>query len=131
MIFVDTSAWFALYVPEDADHTAARAFLTVNREPFLTTDYVIDELLTLLRSRDLSHRAMTVGESMLVKAACPIEWTKRADVESAWQVFSKFSDKQWSFTDCVSYAVMQRLGINIAFAFDQHFRQFGFCRVVP
>lgn len=55
----------------------------------------------------------------------------RADVAAAWAVFRKFADKDWSFTDCVSKVVMERLGLTSAFAFDQHFRQFGSVRVVP
>jgi hypothetical protein len=54
VIFVDTGAWFAAFVPKDADHSAARAWLAGNEAPLLTTDYVLDELLTLLRMRGKS-----------------------------------------------------------------------------
>jgi predicted nucleic acid-binding protein len=53
------------------------------------------------------------------------------DVDTAWQIFRSHRDKAWSFTDCVSYAVMKRLNINEAFAFHEHFRQFGFVNVLP
>ena len=50
----------------------------------------------------------------------------------AWEVFRRFSDKRWSFTDCTSKVVMDRLGIaGPCLAFDQHFRQFGSIQVVP
>lgn len=48
MIFVDTGAWFAAIVPTDPNHERAAAFLAANREPLITTDYVVDETLTLL-----------------------------------------------------------------------------------
>ena len=51
MIFVDTGAWFASVIPTDPDHAAARDWLAANTAPLLTTDYVIDETLTLLRAR--------------------------------------------------------------------------------
>jgi predicted nucleic acid-binding protein len=51
MIFVDTGAWYASLVPTDPDHTTAAQWLATNRSPLLTTDYVVDETLTLLRSR--------------------------------------------------------------------------------
>ena len=51
MIFVDTGAWFATFVPNDPDHAAADAWLQANVQPLVTTDYVIDELLTLLKIR--------------------------------------------------------------------------------
>ena len=46
-------------------------------------------------------------------------------------LFDAYTDKKWSFTDCVSYAVMKRLGIREAFALDDDFRQFGFVSVKP
>lgn len=49
----------------------------------------------------------------------------------AREVFERYADKQWSFTDCVSYAVIERLGIKQTFAFDRRFRQFGIVDVVP
>ena len=49
----------------------------------------------------------------------------------AWDVFASHKDKGWSFTDCVSRAVIDRLGIVTACAFDVHFRQFGSLNVVP
>jgi uncharacterized protein len=53
------------------------------------------------------------------------------DIEAAWLIFERFDDKQWSFTDCVSYVVVERLAIKTAFAFDEHFRQFATLEVVP
>lgn len=58
-------------------------------------------------------------------------WVKEEDVWAAWKAFVSFDDKTWSFTDCVSYAVMLRRGIVEAFALDNHFKQFGFTTVRP
>jgi uncharacterized protein len=51
-IFLDTGAWFASLVPSDPDHSAARGWFGRNAHPLITTDYVIDELLTLLKARN-------------------------------------------------------------------------------
>lgn len=130
-IFVDTGGWFARFVPTDRDHPAAREWFEQNTRPLLTTDYIIDELLTVLRMRNEFQRALEVGGPLLNGDLCDLEWVTEADVRSAWQVFSEYRDKQWSFTDCVSRAVIERLGITTAFAFDEHFRQFGTVAVVP
>jgi uncharacterized protein len=43
VIFVDTGAWFAAFVPNDPDHAAANSWLTRNAEPLVTTDYILDD----------------------------------------------------------------------------------------
>jgi predicted nucleic acid-binding protein len=131
MIFVDTGIWYAANVPEDADHQAARDLLLSAASDLVTTDYVIDELLTLLVVR--GHRAIAkrIGDQFWTLQACDLVWTQQTDVADAWNVFVTFNDKTWSFTDCVSYAVMKRLGIVEAFALDDDFKQFGFFSVKP
>jgi predicted nucleic acid-binding protein len=131
MIFVDTGAFYAANVPQDPDHDAARAFLSGNREPLLTTDYVIAELLTLFRARSQKRRSIVVGRHLLEQEACTIEWISKDDVMEAWRIYQRYHDKAWSFVDCVSYAVIERMGISKAFAFDDHFRQFGHVTVLP
>ena len=54
-----------------------------------------------------------------------------SDLTLAWKTFEQFDDKDWSFTDCTSKVVMEQLGIEVAFAFDHHFDQFGTIQVVP
>lgn len=131
MIFVDTGAWFARYVADDVDHgTALQWFLSVP-DRLVTTDYVVDELLTLLKVRGYSEIAYSVGMPLVSGVACQLEYVQPADVHRAWIAFSAYRDKAWSFTDCVSRAVIERLGISTACTFDNHFRQFGNLTVVP
>ena len=131
MIFVDTGAWFATFVPNDPDHAAADTWLGANVEPLVTTDYVVDELLTLLKIRGEFQRAMRIGASLFAGEIARIEWIMPDDVRQAWAIFQRYNDKDWSFTDCVSRVIMERLGIRTAFAFDDDFRQFGTMTVVP
>ena len=125
MIFVDTGAWFARFVEHDADHAAALEWLHSNRQPLVTTEFVIDELVTLLCARKQRAKALEVGEQLLISGSVHIEHVTTGDVAEAWKTFKAFSDKDWSFTDCTSRVVMQRLGIRTAFAFDDDFRQFA------
>ena len=131
MIFVDTGAWFASVVPSDPDYEAASRWLSQNVEPLLTTDYVIDEILTLLQRRGEIVRARLLGEKLFTKKLASIEYLSEADINQAWQVFLKFADKEWSFTDCTSKVVIEKFNLTHAFAFDRHFRQFGKVIVVP
>jgi predicted nucleic acid-binding protein len=131
MIFVDTGAWFAAFVPNDPDHVAADTWLEANREPLVTTDYVVDELLTLLKMRGEYQRALRLGASLFAGDIATLTWVTPEDIRQAWATFQRYQDKDWSFTDCVSRVVMQRLDIQTAFAFDADFRQFGTVTVVP
>ncbi len=131
MILVDTSAWYGATIPTDPIHEAASRWLDVNRESLVTTDYVVDETLTLLRARGHSARALELGVERFQESRAALHYLTREEIEAAWQVFHRYADKEWSFTDCTSKAVMERLGITTAFAFDHHFRQFGSVIVVP
>ncbi|HEV3418493.1 MAG TPA: PIN domain-containing protein [Pirellulales bacterium] len=131
MIFIDSSAWFARYTPRDRNHAAAEQFHAETREKLITSDYIIDEVLTLLKIRGNVERATRVGKALFGGELAQIEWVCKADVEQAWAIFDKYRDKDWSFTDCVSLVIMKRLGIAKAFAFDEHFRQFGTVTVSP
>lgn len=125
MIFVDTGAWFAAFVPNDPDHAAAARWLRQNREPLVTTDSVIDEVLTLMLVRGERQRALRLGKALLDGLLAELHWIGPDEVLAAWQTYRQYTDKGWGCTDCTSRVVMQRRGIQAAFAFDLHFRQFG------
>jgi predicted nucleic acid-binding protein len=122
VIFVDTSAWYADFVSDDEHHASARRFFDeTSRAALLTTDYVVAETRNLLTVRGYVDRARHAVGQFLSENIAQVVWIDRQDVFRAAQVFREFSDKRWSFTDCVSNAVIQRRGIKQALAFDKHF----------
>jgi predicted nucleic acid-binding protein len=129
--FVDTGAWFSAFVTQDSDHAAAETTLDHLGTAMVTTDYIIDETLTLLRARGHGQLALEIGKEFFAGRLARIIKITETDIEAAWQVFNRFADKTWSFTDCTSKIVIERLNINTAFTFDHHFRQFGSIEVVP
>jgi predicted nucleic acid-binding protein len=58
MIFVDTGAWYALAIASDPDHKAAKSFVASITEPLVTSDYIVDELLTLFTVRGQKQRGI-------------------------------------------------------------------------
>ena len=130
MTFVDTAAWYALFVSSDVNHLTASRWMSSNRGPLLTTDYVLDETLTLMRSKGQRDVAIEFGESVF-NGLARLHYLKPGEIAAAWDVFHTFDDKDWSFTDCTSKVVIERAGITTAFTFDRHFRQFGTVVVVP
>lgn len=43
----------------------------------------------------------------------------------AWEMFKKYEDRELSFADCMSFALMKNMGLHKAFTFDEHLRQLG------
>ncbi|MEZ0370102.1 MAG: type II toxin-antitoxin system VapC family toxin [Candidatus Sericytochromatia bacterium] len=130
-VFVDTGAWFACFASRDVNHQAARTWLETNTCPLVTSDYVIDELLTLLKVRENTLVALSAGQALLETELVRIEYLSPELIAEGWQVFQRYQDKGWSFTDCTSKVLIEKLGIGTAFAFDHHFAQFGNLVRVP
>lgn len=124
-ILVDTSAVFALLDRRDVCHADAKAALEQLRtrriEPLLT-NFIVAESHALLLSRlgaDLARR-------WLLGNAWPVERILEDDETRARTILARYTDKALSYTDATIFAVMERLGLKSAFAFDPHFRQYGF-----
>ncbi len=131
MVFVDTSAWFAKFLPSDPDHTRIKACLDQTDEALITTDYCIDETLTLFLARKRPSLALQAGRAFFHTDIADIHFVTQGQIHRAWILFQLRADSGWSFTDCTSKIVIDDLGIKTATALDEHFRQFGDVTVVP
>lgn len=134
MVFADTSALAALLIPSDKNHTKALEWMKSNpEEEVITTDYVIDELFTVLLSRTKNKVWVidTINKFRATKWISQMIFVTQEDFFRAEQLFLAYDDKGWSFTDCTTKVVMEKIQITQAFAFDPHFNQFGSVTVVP
>lgn len=96
----------------------------------ITTDFVVDETLTLLRMR-LGLMAAERWWQQIDRSS-RLRW-ERIDsdrFEKARQLFFQYRDKDFSFTDCTSCVTMRELRLTHALTTDRHFRQMGF-QVLP
>ncbi len=121
-IFVDTGAWYAVADRSDRHHTQAAAFYRTEASPgkFITSDLVMAETWTLIASHLGRSAAVTFWQTIR-DTRIPILPVEAADIEAAWRIVQAFPDQDFSFTDCASFALMERLGLEDAFAFDGHF----------
>ena len=128
-LFVDTSAWLALNDRNDQYHSKAAAKsaeIKRHRIELITSEYVLDESITLIRYR-VSHQAAVIfGNSLLNSNIVRVEDVSAEDRFKAWEMFKKFEDKELSFTDCTSFVLIKNLRLQKAFTFDEHFRQMRF-----
>lgn len=96
------------------------------RTRFVTTDYLLDETVTLLRTRGYQQLIAPLFESIDTSSVIRIEWTTPERFHETRVFCLQHSDKAWSFTDCLSFVVMRRLELTQALTSDGHFRQAGF-----
>ena len=129
-IFVDTGAWYALVDSDDADHKAAAAFLVSNTVPIITTNFIFSETITLIRYRIGHEAARIFGQKLKESSFVRVVTVTTADEERAWEIFCKYRDQDFSFVDCASFAVMERMKLSTAFGFDRHFSAMKYA-VVP
>ena len=123
-VLVDTSAIYALIDADDSSHRAARAGLDRIRkrrdEPFIT-NFILAECHALL----LARLGPEMARRWLSTSVWTIERSTAEDEDNAQDIIVTHTDKSYSFTDAVSFAVIKRLRIRAALAFDRHFAQFG------
>lgn len=121
-ILVDTGAWYAFIDKKDPEHNNAKTFYSSNTVPFVTSNFIFDETVTLLMSRLGWEVASKFGENLKNSGFVSLVAITDADEERAWEIFKKFRDTGFSYTDCTSFALMERLKIDTVFSFDEHFK---------
>lgn len=131
MKFVDTGAWYASFISSDPAHATIKPLIDHSDEVLVTSDYVLAESLNLLRARGEYHRAVILGKRLLTGSAVKLIHVTATDLEKSFVFFSTQPNREWSFTDCTSLVVMQRLDIKNAIALDRHFRQMPGIQVEP
>ncbi len=127
-VFIDSSAFFA-YLNQQDDHYGEASLLIAkiaeDNVPLITTNFVVAETHALILSR-LSQRAATEFLRDLGETNLPVLRAQANDEERARAIIFQYDDKRFSLTDAISFAVMERLGLDVAFTFDRNFSQYGF-----
>src|SRR5207245_7076309 len=132
-LIIDTAGWIACADGADPAHDRCRAVRNEALEAgqtLVTTDFVVDETLTLLRFRLGLHAAETWWQQ--VDRSSRLRW-ERIDsdrFEKARQLFFQYGDKDFSFTDCTSFVIMREIRLTHALTKNRHFGQMGF-QVLP
>lgn len=124
--FADTSFYIASMNLKDAWHESAAAAASNWRGRIVTTEYVLVEVG--------NHFCHPAGRLVFLEFAEIIQTDRKADVvpassellKAGLKLFGDRPDKNWSLTDCISFAVMETRGISDALSFDHHFEQAGF-----
>lgn len=130
MIFLDTSAVFALANNKDEHHEEAkRAFASAWRagEQIVTHGYVLCESAALLHNR-LGHASAL--SFLKTVSNYSVRWISQELHAEAVEEFAIRQKPGLSFVDVTSFLVMRREGITSYLGYDKHFEEEGFTQVV-
>ena len=130
-VFVDTSAWFDYFIANQKHTEALRPLIELNAGALRTTDHIVCELFNLIDARIQNAKCESIWQWLNNSTYTTILSTSRVDLTAAFTIYSKFFDKRWSFTDCLSYHFIRTLKIPTALSLDRHFREFGVVSVLP
>ena len=131
-IFIDTWGWLALGHRKNAHHKQIKTFyqmLQARGARLYTSDYVIDEVITLLFRREVFEEAVHFMEGIFLateQGGLTIERITSELFTSTWGLRKQFQDKpRISFTDLTSMVIMEERGIRQIITEDEHFHHVG------
>jgi uncharacterized protein len=133
MVLVDTAAWIALVNTRDELHSRAEqtmlscARITAN---LVTSEFVLIEVANSLCTVSWRDKAIKLIDGLRALPNLRIIPADTSLLSEGWVLYSSRLDKEWSLTDCISLAIMQKQQIDAAFTSDHHFEQAGFVKLL-
>ena len=115
-------------VQRDQRHQKTSAILrgARGRQRFVTSDYALDEVVTVLQTRGRAHLLDPVLSIALSSPACRIEWMDPNRFDQTRNYLRKHADHGYSFADCFSFCTVEQLGLRQTLTRDQHFGEAEF-----
>ena len=129
MRFVDSSFWIGLQILDDQHHQAAALLWASERQPLVTTNHVVSETWTFLNRRQGHRAALDFLDGVARSPGLKILRVDEDTELDAWTWLRRHDERVYSFVDATSFAVMRRLRILEALAFDGDFSAANFTEV--
>ena len=130
--FVDTSFLIASENEEDEHYINAQEIMEeIKTHPtwirLVFTDYIFDEYMSYLKVKNTPAATISkIGNGLLSSQVLQMYFISPNQFQAAWGKIQKFADKNWSFTDCTSFVIMEELELQFHLSYDDHFNQAGF-----
>lgn len=125
-LFADTSYYLALLISDDSAHERAMALSQTLDAPVVTTAWVLAELANSLAAARRREQFQVMYDAMRKDREVAIVPPTMALFEEGVALYTRYRDKDWSLTDCISFIVMREFGVEEALTGDHHFKQAGF-----
>ena len=130
MKFVDTSFWVALQARGDTRHEEAAWLWRAGAGALVTTNHVLGETWTFLRRR-AGHGAASNFIDRARASALSVHFVDEPTEAEAWRWLRRHDERAYSFVDATSFALMRRMRLRDALAFDGDFTAAGFIELRP
>jgi predicted nucleic acid-binding protein len=129
--FVDTSFWIALQSQRDPHHDVADMLARQGLGPLITTNHVIGETWTFMRRWSGHAGALEAVRRVRAVPTLTILHVEPETEDDAWRWLRRHDERNYSFIDATSFAVMRRRRMREALAFDGDFTAAGFVELRP
>ncbi len=124
VVFLDASYFLALYNENDVHHKKSRALAekidTNEYGQAVTSDYIFDEAVSVTLRKFGKEKAQALGKQIL--GSVFMVQCDRHIFDAAFRIFNSSKDA-FSFTDCVSQAIMDLAEIKFIATFDRLFEK--------
>lgn len=140
-VFVDTSFWIAYFNSLESNHEKAKKWLKrlkYNPAILITSDFIVVETLNyfinckklnLFRRKEIAKKFYDSWFQRYSPLRELVRINNEIWDESA-RIYFLYKDKEFSFTDCTSFILMEKIGTRLAAHFDQHFNQASMINVI-
>lgn len=116
----------ALNPKDDWNEKATLASRALGKARLITSEMVLDELLAALSKVPVRPMVIEVVEAIRRDPNIEVVPQTSMQFNEAFDMYRQMVDKEWSLTDCASFALMKERGLREALAHDHHFEQAGF-----
>jgi uncharacterized protein len=117
-LLVDSSFLFALYNPQDPDHSRSLALVQRDKRPRLIPNVVLTEVAYLMR-RAAGVSGATLFLSSLARAKPTLVSVTISDLERASQIMRAYASADFDFVDCCVMVLAERLEITTVLTYDR------------
>lgn len=125
-VFMDTYGLIAWINTRDAAHQPVKSYLHAFSGSIVTTEWVLLEFADAFSLSSLKPFAIEAIKRIHRLPMFVVVGYDLAVYQAEFDLYEARPDKDWSLTDCISFAVMTQRGLSEALTADHHFEQAGF-----
>lgn len=130
-IFIDANVLCGLFNNKDALHEKSeKAIISLKESEFVISNFILLECYTIISQRTSKEKAIHFRSYIFANRQYKIFWINHKLEEDSWNIFASIKDKNFSYVDASTLAVMKKEKIKHLLSFDTGFnnlqKQFKF-----